>query len=273
MAVAMTVVVVPVFNAASETRRCLDSLQRNLTATQPVIVIDDASTDPAITELMTDLPESWVQVKNRSNQGFVASANLGISLAAGEDVILLNSDTQVTSGWLEAIETCAASNARIASVTPLTNHGEIAAIPEFCRSNPWPDDPERWARACRESGPAQYPVVPTAVGFCMWMRRELIDQIGTFDEQAFGRGYGEENDWSMRAIKVGWHHVLCDHAFVAHQGHASFGPLGLAPGGQAMQTLLERHPNYLEQVQAFIQTDPMAERRQIITRYHESITP
>ena len=266
----MTAVVVPVYNAVSQTRRCLDSLLATLGPNHPVIVIDDASTEPQIAALMAALPDSWARVTNERNLGFVATANLGMALAGREDVILLNSDTEVTAGWLDAVETCAASDPRIASITPLTNNGEIASIPEFCQANPWPDDAGRWARACRESGPPLYPEVPTAVGFCMYLRRACLDEIGAFDEQAFGKGYGEENDWCMRAIQAGWRHVLCDHAFVAHQGNASFGPLGLSPGGQAMATLLERHPDYLERVQAFIAADPMAERRREIEAYYQA---
>lgn len=267
----MTVIVVPVFNAADATRRCLTALEATVPPDQPVIVIDDASSEPEIASIMQALPRQWTQVHNRANLGFVASANLGMTLAAGEDVILLNADTQVTEGWLEAIERCRDADPGIASVTPLSNNAEIASIPEFCVANPWPDDPERWARACRESGPPVYFEVPTAVGFCMFLRRQCIDQIGLFDEQAFGRGYGEENDWCLRSTAAGWRHVLCDDAFVAHQGGASFGPLGLRPGGEAMQTLLSRYPDYMQRVQAFIDADPMVERRREIVEAYRSL--
>ncbi len=269
----MTVIVVPVFNAVAETERCLAALAETVAGDQPVIVIDDASTEPEVAELMAAMPKPWVRVRNDSNLGFVATANFGLCLASSEDVILLNSDTRVTSGWLEAIETCARTDPTIASITPLSNNAEIASIPDFCRANPWPEDAERWARACRESGPPAYPEVPTAVGFCMFMRRRCLDKIGTFDELAFGKGYGEENDWCMRAIAAGWRHVICDHAYVAHQGNASFGPLGLAPGGEAMTRLLNRHPDYLDRVQSFIQTDPMAQRRETILNKYRDLNP
>ncbi len=264
----LTAIVVPLFNAVAEARRCLESLEATVSGRQAVIVIDDASTDPGIQALMASLPTSWVQVTNRENMGFVGTANLGISLASPADVILLNSDTQVSCGWLEAMLDCARRDDTIASVTPLSNNAEIASIPTFCRNNPWPDDVDRWARACRESGEPEYPQVPTGVGFCMLLKRACLDAIGAFDEAAFGRGYGEENDWCMRASRAGWRHILCDSAFVAHAGGASFGPLGLAPNGEAMETLLTRHPDYLDRVQAYIAADPMAARRQTIVDHH-----
>ncbi|MGY6554154.1 MAG: glycosyltransferase family 2 protein [Wenzhouxiangella sp.] len=265
-----TAILVPIFNAPQALATCLTALHACLDpAHAQVILIDDASTDPAIAKVLAEQPSEWTQVRNARNLGFVASANFGMALAGRADVVLLNSDTCVTPGWLEAMLACAASDPMIASITPLTNHGEIASIPQFCQPNPWPDDPERWARACRESGPPVYPDVPTGVGFCMYLRRACLDAIGAFDELAFGRGYGEENDWCCRASAAGWRHVLCDSAFVAHQGGASFGPLGLKPGGAAMTTLLERYPDYMERVSAFIAADPMAGRRRSIVEYFE----
>ncbi|QOC23057.1 glycosyltransferase family 2 protein [Wenzhouxiangella sp. AB-CW3] len=266
----MIAVVVPVFNAPAETARCLAALAATVDEQVPVVVIDDASDDVEVAEVLAGMPSHWVRVHNEKNLGFVATANLGMALAGEADIVLLNADTQVTAGWLEAIRRCANSDTSIASITPLTNNGEIASIPEFCRPNPWPEDAECWARACRESGEPMCPEVPTGVGFCMYLRRACLDCIGEFDEQAFGRGYGEENDWCMRAMQAGWRHVLCDEAFVAHQGGASFGPLGLAPGGQAMETLLQRYPDYMDRVSAFIEADPMATRRQqIINHYNQ----
>lgn len=266
----MAVVVVPVFNAVAQTQRCLRALQRHQHGLEAVIVINDASTEAGIVELMAGLPSDWVQVHNEHNLGFVASANLGMALARRSDVILLNADTEVTEGWWPAMAACVDSEARIGSVTPFTNHGEIAALPHFCAANPWPQDPARWARATAALPARDYCRLPTAVGFCMFMRRACIDVVGGFDELAFGRGYGEENDWCLRASAQGWQHVLCHRAFVAHEGGASFGPLGLKPGGQAMDTLLSRHPDYLTQISAFIEADPLQHWRSLAVAQYEA---
>jgi len=260
-------VVIPVFNAAEPLRRCLAAVRESVGADAPVFVIDDASTDPAVAEVLAELATDWRVIRQPENRGFVATANHGMRVTGGCDVVLLNSDTIPAGDWLDRLAACAASDPAIASITPFTNNGEIASLPEFCRAAPLPDDPAVWARACRRAGPPQYPELPTAVGFCMYMRRACIESIGGFDENAFGRGYGEENDWCMRAAAGGWRHVLCDDAFVAHQGGASFEPLGLGPGDAAMRVLLERHPGYLETVQDFIHRNPLAPiRRRILER-------
>jgi GT2 family glycosyltransferase len=172
----------------------------------------------------------------------------------------------VTPGWLEALGRCLDSVERIATATPWTNNGEIASIPAFCRANPVPGDADAVGRFLSHRSQAEYPEIPTAVGFCMAISRTAIDALGLFDEETFGRGYGEENDFSMRARSAGFRNVLCDDAYVVHHGAASFGPTGLAPGDESMQRLLSRHPGYLEIVSRFIEEDPLAPLRDDLVR-------
>ena len=254
------VVVVPIHDAVDDVSRCIEALRSDGEEGARVILIDDASTDPRISDLLDACPAHWDVHRQARNLGFVGTANRGMALAGDRDVVLLNSDAIVTPGWLGRLAACAESDRRIASVTPWSNNAEIASLPDFCRAAPVPEHPERWAAACAAVEP-EYPEIPTAVGFCMLLRRRCIDEIGGFDEQRFGRGYGEENDWCMRARDRGWKHVLCDDAFVAHRGNASFGPLGLAPGPESMQRLLAAHPGYLELVRDFIDADPLAPLR------------
>ena len=91
-----------------------------------------------------------------------------------------------------------------------------------------------------------------------------IKEVGLFDEDSFGRGYGEENDFSRRAVSAGFRNVLCDDAYVVHHGGKSFGPLGLKPDEKSMQSLLAKHPDYQEIVTGFIKSDPLAVRRREI---------
>jgi GT2 family glycosyltransferase len=267
-------VVIPVFNAADALARCLTAVRSTLDESRSVVIVDDASDDPGVDRLLRRLAVGWTVIRHRVNRGFVASANRGMRAAGRADVILLNSDTVPAGSWAARLERALASDAAVASATPFTNNGEIASLPEFCRAAPVPADPEAWAAACSAAGPPRYPDMPTAVGFCMAIKRRCLDAVGDFDAEAFGRGYGEENDWCMRAAADGWRHVLCDDAFVAHQGGASFGPLGLGPGDEPMQRLLARHPDYLDRVRAFIEADPLAPVRQrVIQRLNGQSQP
>lgn len=260
-------VVIPVYNAPRELERCLASVYSTVPDDTEVVVIDDASPDPSTAEVLRRwreiLPVSWKFHANQKNRGFVATANLGMRLTQN-DVVLLNSDTEPAPGWLQGLQRCLSSDPLIATATPWTNNGEIASIPEFCQVNPVPPDASAVAGIIARSGVAIYPELPTAVGFCMAISRSAIDRIGVFDEVLFGKGYGEENDFSVRAAQAGMRNVLCDDAYVVHLGGRSFGPIGLKPDESTMQRLLSRHPDYLRQVQAFIESDPLAARRAAI---------
>lgn len=260
-------VVIPVYNAARELERCLQSVRATTPGDAEIVIIDDASPDPGVARLLERwrlaAGPRWRFLANPQNRGFVATANRGLQLTSG-DVVLLNADTEVTAGWLDGLARCLASDPAIATATPWTNNGEIASLPSFCASNPVPPDPGALARALARAGEPRYPELPTAVGFCMAIARHAIERIGCFDEALFGRGYGEENDFSMRARAAGMRNVLCDDVYVVHLGGRSFGPLGLKPDAGSMERLLSRHPAYLERVQAFIAEDPLAGRRQAI---------
>ncbi len=260
-------VVIPVYNAPEELERCLASVYSTVPGDIEVVVIDDASPDSSTAEVLGRwrdiMPVSWKFHANQKNRGFVATVNLGMRLTQ-YDVVLLNSDTEPTPGWLRGLQRCLLSDPLIATATPWTNNGEIASIPRFCQVNPVPPDASAVAGVIARTGKALYPELPTAVGFCMAIARRAIDRVGLFDEALFGKGYGEENDFSMRAIQAGMRNVLCDDVYVVHLGGRSFGPTGLKPDESSMQRLLSRHPDYLRQVQEFIAADTLSPRRTVI---------
>lgn len=260
-------VIVPVYNAIGPLSRCLESLSCNLPDNTQVLLINDASPDVDIAPLLQRYAEQygWELKTNLHNLGFVKTANIGLRQASAH-AVLLNSDTQVTPGWLQRMKAAVESDAAIATVTPWTNNGEIVSLPRFCESSNIPADPDAVAAVIAATGSACYPELPTAVGFCMLISVNAIRTIGYFDEQTFGLGYGEENDYSRRAIAVGMRNILCDDVFVCHQGNQSFGPRGLVPGDESMQRLLGQHPDYLEVIQSYIAADPVENRRtEIIT--------
>ncbi len=262
-------VILPVYNGADVLPACFDSLLRTLPDRASVKVIDDASPEAAIAPLIEGFARNArfevVMHRNPVNLGFVATVDSAMTESSG-DVVLLNSDTVTTQGWLEALARCAASDRTIATATPWSNNAEICSWPEICRAAAIPADVERVASAVRRAATCRYPELPTGVGFCMYIRRTAIDAIGAFDATTFGRGYGEENDFCCRARAHGWRNVLCDDAYVAHVGHASFADTDLAPGGINQQRLEARYPSYARRVAEFIEADPLAELRAAIAR-------
>jgi GT2 family glycosyltransferase/glycosyltransferase involved in cell wall biosynthesis len=255
------VVVVPIYNAPDDVRRCAASVLDRTRGDFRLVLIDDASPDPGVREALREIEQRGDRrielLANERNLGFTATANRGM-MQSGSDVVLLNSDTIVTDGWLDALVRCAASDPRIATVTPFSNNAEIVSFPHFCRDNEWPEgaDPQAVQRAIADAAVPTYPDLPTGVGFCMFIRRAAIDDIGTFD-MAFGAGYGEENDFCLRAAQAGWRNVLADDAFVVHTGGRSFAGRKAELGSRNLQRLLARHPHYDEMVRRYIAADPL----------------
>ncbi len=254
-------VVVPVYNAPDDVRACIASVLATLRPDVRLVLIDDASPDPAIRSLFAAYdaqahPQMLV-LRNDTNLGFTGTANRGMQLSRA-DVILLNSDTMVAPGWLDAIMHCAATDPRIGTITPFSNNAEILSFPMFCENNPWPDgqDPAPVAEAMSAMAVPSYPDIPTGVGFCMFVRRALLDDVGIFD-MAFGKGYGEENDLCVRAARRGWRNVLADNAFVVHTGAKSFSGEKEALCARNLGILLERHPHYNDMVRDYIGADPL----------------
>ena len=262
-------VVVPVYNAPDDVRRCVESVLAHTDPGYRLVLIDDASPDPGVARVFDEIARAGHRhvelLRNDRNLGFTGTANRGMGLSR-RDVVLLNSDTIVTDGWLEALLRCAASDPSIGTITPWSNNAEILSYPRFCVNNVWPDgaDPAPLARAFARAAVPSYPDLPTGVGFCFFVRRAMLDAIGGFDP-AFGAGYGEENDLCMRAAAAGWRNVLADDALVLHTGGRSFEKQKDALVPKNTGVLLARHPGYLSLVHDYVAADPLAPLRDAAT--------
>ena len=182
------------------------------------------------------------------------------------DVLLLNSDTVVHHDWLDRLRRAAYSTPEIGTVTPLSNSATICSYPHFCQDNELPPDScdEELDRICEAANPSAVIDIPTAVGFCMYIRRDCLDSVGPFDEKSFGKGYGEENDFCRRAARRGWRNVLGADTFVRHLGNVSFGTAKAQILTANLKTLEELHPHYHELIAAFITADPIRPARRRI---------
>ena len=264
-----TAIIIPVYNAYEELQECIASVQKHTKlAENRLIVIDDASTDVRIREFLKALNNTEF-ICNEQNIGYTKTCNKGISLAAPYDVVLLNSDTIVTPRWLESLRVAAYSAAEIGTATALSDNAGAFSMPIPDQQNKKPDgiDYPDYARLMRQfCGGCEIPDVPTGNGFCMLIKRALIAQIGDFDAAAFPRGYGEENDFCMRAVNAGWRNTIAPAAFVFHHRKASFG----AEKGQllaaGMKVITQRYPDYTQRVKDAFSSSAMANLRRAAQR-------
>jgi GT2 family glycosyltransferase/glycosyltransferase involved in cell wall biosynthesis len=262
-------VMVPVYRGYDETLRCLFSVLSTPQKTPfRLVVVNDCSPEPRLEDALARLAGRGLIELHRTerNLGFVSACNLGMALHPERDIVLLNSDTEPHGDWLDRLRAAATREPTIATATPLSNNAEICSYPLFCRDN-WAalevDDAEldRLASLVNKGRSVE---IPTGVGFCMYVRRACLHQIGGFDEENFGQGYGEENDFCRRAIRAGWRNVLAVDVFVRHYGGASFGASKFERTRAAMQTLQRLHGDYAEIIAAFIRADPVRPFREAL---------
>ncbi len=242
-------IIIPVYNAPREVDDCLRSVLLHTESKCRVIIIDDASPDPQIKKILGKYKgiKNFEIHTNKTNLGFTRTVNRGIGLAGRADVVFLNSDTKVTPGWLRKLRYAAYSSRDIGTVTPFSNNaGAFSAPIAGSDESPVPDwlDLDSYARAISQASRREYPVVPTGNGFCLYVKRECLDEVGELDADSFPRGYGEENEFCMRAGRFGWRHIIDDTNYVYHVRSASFGESKrelMAAGRRVVDT---RYPNY-----------------------------
>lgn len=265
-------VVVPVFGGAAETRRCIESVLatwRHFGNPEfEVVLIDDCSPDAGVKAYLASLSgrDGVTVLVNARNQGFVAAVNRGMAMHPDRDVVLLNSDTEVAGDWLGRLHACAYREANIGTATPFSNNATICSFPVPCADNVLPDEYEvaQLDAIFAQVNRGRSVEIPTAVGFCMYVRRDCLNAVGPFDEERFGRGYGEENDFCRRALKAGWRHRLCADTFVYHAGSISFKAERATLAQRAQLVLDSLHPDYAEDVRVFVRHDPAAALRRAV---------
>ena len=270
-------IVIPVFGAADALERCLTSVfGSTLLPPHRIIVVVDGPQEEDVEEVLARSLDSRRELvtllRNEERLGFVASVNRGMAVSK-RDVVLLNSDTQVSGGWLDNLQGAAYSDPAIATVTPLSNSATICSLPEFLEDNLLPAgvSTEVLGEIVERTSNREYPRLPTGVGVCLYIKRSVLDAVGFFDESKFGLGYGEENEFCIRATSAGFEHIADDATFVFHEGQKSFGPEKARLTKKAMRTLRSFDPTYVPRVAAFIRSDPLARiRGTVVDELHQT---
>ena len=255
-------IIIPVYDGYEFLEPLFDSIEKNTTSPYRLIVINDCSPDKRVKPYLSKKLEKHptaIFIEHKENQGFLKSVNEAYTHISNH-FVLLNTDTEVPSFWLERLMYPIFHMKDIASTTPFTNSGEIASFPNFVADNPIFDgmgveDLDNHFKTVNATH--FYTEVPTGVGFCMGVNYDTTKEISMFIEDTFGKGYGEENDWCQRAIQKGYKNLMVPNLFVYHKHGGSF-------SAEEKQKLLEknaiillkRHPNYSKDVHKYLTQDP-----------------
>lgn len=263
-------VILPVYRDVAMTKACIDAALWGIRKAKAHLhIVNDASPDKdmrAMLEAACDQHKDWISLHhNEKNLKFVTTVNEAIKRCNPQhDIMLLNSDVIVPqTDWLHLLQKEAYSKPRVATVTPLSDSTTISSFPLFCQPNKAPfglsvdEINHAWKKTSVPSAEG-----PSGIGFCFYMRRDALDDVGLFDQKTFCDGYGEENDYCQRAIKKGWCNLITPNLYVYHRENVSFGDKHEALKKKAMRHVLAKHPNYMEQVTDFCQKDPLKQARQ-----------
>ena len=256
-------IIIPVYGARDDLARCLASVaaHTDLARHRVILVIDGPQDVPSF-------PNALV-LQNEKRLGYAASVNRGMR-ASSTDVVLLNSDTIVTARWIEKLIEAAYSDEKVGTVTPLSNNATLVSVPRAFEDNLIPTgyDVDSYAKHIEETSKREYPRLPTGVGFCLYIRRALIDDVGLFDEKRFAGGYGEENDFCWRALNRGWLNIADDATFIYHAGHRSFGASRKRALRRAARLLPRAYWKAIEQHMAARQPGNRATRQHVVHLVH-----
>ena len=231
-------VVVPVYNALEDVQACLHSLARCETGFElRALIINDGS-DEATTiwlrEACAGLGTStaiFELIEHDGNQGYTKAVNTGLKTSTAPYIVTLNSDTIVTPFWLDGLVRCMNSAPEIGVTGPLSNAASWQNVPNLYGADgkfaintlPLGTTPDTMAKIVQEASRQWYPRSTFVNGFCFMVRRAVLDAVGYMDEGAFPTGYGEENDFCIRAQDAGFELAFADDTYVFHAKSKSFG--------------------------------------------------
>jgi GT2 family glycosyltransferase len=263
-------ILIPIYKGTAITRDCIESVLRARNPeTDRILLLNDASPERDMAAMLASFAElpNVVVITNEHNQGFVRTVNRGLGFLREGDVVLLNSDTIMFPGVLAELWRAAHSSPGIGTVTALSNNATIFSYPHPQLVTDLDDAAwEDLAAAALVENAGGIVDVPTGHGFCMFIKRELLSRLGGFDE-AFGRGYGEENEFCLRAGDLGYRHVAATGALVRHVESISFGAEKTALLKKNLALLNGKYPEHTPLVMAFEASDPLRAARWRLDSY------
>ncbi len=208
-------IIIPVWNQLAFTKKCVESVFSKTNFAFRLIIIDNASVEPTkgyLEKLDEEREDTVSLLRNENNLGFVKAANQGMKESNAPYICLLNNDTEVAEGWLTEMVKVAQGRENIGIVNPNSN---TLGCPLKKRQSL-----ESIAQELKlYSG--EYSELAWACGFCMLIKREVVQKIGLFDE-IYGMGNFEDADFSKRAQRQGYLSVCAKAAYVYHRERRSF---------------------------------------------------
>lgn len=227
----VTSIIIPTYNKKGLLNECIRSIRQHTSTPYEIIVVDDGSTDGTADYCRQ---AGLMFITKTFNSGFPQSCNLGMMLASGDVIVLLNNDVIVSKGWLDNLLAALFADERTGIVGPITNyasgkqqvHHDYDNLEQF----------HRIASEVNQRDSKKHIRVKRIVGLCFVMKREVMNTVGLLDER-FSPGHYEDDDYCLRARLKGYDIVICGDVLVHHYGSSSF----CEHGEHALQQLVYRN--------------------------------
>ncbi|MXQ54877.1 glycosyltransferase [Shimazuella alba] len=211
-----TSIVILTYNQVEMTKRCIDSIREHTPENYELIVVDNHSTDDTVSYLKEQ--KDIVCIFNDENRGFAGGCNQGIEISTGDYVLLLNNDTVVTSGWLSSMIRVIEKE-KVGLVGPVSNY--VSGAQQISVSYQTMEQLPAFADAYTQQMKNKDKQVLRLVGFCLLIKREVIEKIGVLDE-LYVKGSFEDDDYCLRAAIAGYQLRIALDSYVHHEGHVTF---------------------------------------------------
>ena len=266
----MLTIIVPVYDDFAATRACLEAIG----AAPPleahrVIVVDDASPDPAIRAYLDQAANAgaFTLTRNVENLGYAASVNRGLATRTRGDVLLLNADALVPPGAIDRLAALSRQDPDLGALTPFSNNGELTSYPVRHVANPLPGGDEIAALdACARAVNGDALVdLPNGIGFCLYITQACLAAVGPMPE-VYGQGYYEDVEFCLRARERGFRTVAAPGVYVGHAGSRSFGERKGPLVARNLKLIEARFPGFQLESAAFVALDPLKPYRAALDR-------
>ena len=247
----------PIFESYVEVVTCLEALVAHTPDRFPILVIDDGSTDPRIQAIAMSTTHPIVFLHRPTRIGMVASVNDAFDMVSRSDVVVLGSDVIVGPEWLDRLREAAHSSGGIATATPITRHCSFVSVPSFDASSPASLSEDAFDQAASRVSRASQrlrPLIPSAIGRCIFYRRSALDVVGYLDE-TFSPGNGAEIDFSQRSLALGLVNICADDVFINHRRgtDVSDPDVSATVVSRNEQLIADRYPYYDDWVNETVQ--------------------
>lgn len=216
-------VIVINWNGENYIRECLASLSYQTFRDFEVIVVDNGSTDGSLEIIQSQFPQCLL-ISNASNNGFAKGNNQGIKKAKGKYIALLNNDARADRRWLEELVTAAEEDRQVGMLASKIYLQGRDRIIDNVGHLIYRDGLNR-GRGRLELDHGQFDKKEEVLfpsGCAALYRREMLDEIGLFDEDFFA--YGDDTDLGLKGRLAGWKCAYIPGAIVSHRYSQSSGP-------------------------------------------------